>query len=155
MIIKFIDHISDKLLMKYVNRMKDLFILFFKLFLQTDLCTEASSPDLGSGGSISQNLVYSNCQEMNNAKPILPSNCVSPTEFSESNINDREMSDKHIDNVCPCDESTIKHNLFEYSDQQDQNIKLSKNMDMSSVSLQQGRVAKLMRYKYIRTKQGK
>ena len=92
---------------------------------------------------------------MNNAKPILPTNCVSPTEFSVSDINGREISDIHTDNSCPSNERIIEQNVSEYCIPHDQSIKLQKNMDISSDALHQGRVAKLMRHNPILAELGR
>ena len=114
----------------------------FKLFLQTEICPEALRSDLNSDGSESQSLIYSNCQELNTEKSNLSTNCVPPTEIPGISINGSEISDRHIQNICPGNDEVLSHNNIEYSNQQKQNISLSNNMDISSDSLQHGRVAK-------------
>ena len=82
---------------------------------------------------------------MNNETPTLPTNCVSPTECLESkNIDGTEISDIHIDTNDLSNESILNQKAFEYSDQQDKSIKVSKNLEMSTGTIQKGIVAKFI-----------
>ena len=95
-------------------------------------------------------MIHSNCQKLNNvSKPLISStNCAPPSEFLGSSINSREISDVNIDNITPSQKTVIEHNDLECSAEQAQNIQLSGAMDISSDSLQPGRVAKLIYSQY-------
>jgi hypothetical protein len=68
--------------------------------------------------------------------------CAPPAEFTKNLVNGIEITDMHIENACKNTESIIKHNVFESSVEQGENIALPENMDISCDFSQQGKVAK-------------
>ena len=115
----------------------------FKLFLQTDSCVEAPKPDLGSGESINENASYNNSQGLINETPFVSTDCAPPAEFTKNLVNGISgINDMHVENACTNTESIIKQNVYESSVEQGKNSALPENMDISSDSSQQGKVAK-------------
>ena len=72
----------------------------------------------------------------------MSTDCAPPAEFTKNLVNGIEITDMHIENACTNTESIIKHNVFESSVEQGENIALPENMDISCDSTQQGKVAK-------------
>ena len=131
---------------KYINCMAHLFCFYLKLFLPpADICTEALKPRPDLEGTPNHNLSNSNCQILNNTEPIPSKNCVLPTELSRSCTNVSEMSDNHKQNARSSSVTEIVREINpEGPIKPDQNIDLSKNMDISNDDFTEGRVVRLL-----------